>query len=622
MARASGNSMHGTMVRRAMLALTIVSCGLAIAWSANAQLPAPQPSFAIRGEPKYQPGFDHFDYVDPAAPKGGSIVLGTVGTFDSLNPFILKGTPPASMGYTYDTLMAPSLDEPATNYGLVAETMQVPEDRSWVIFNIDPKARFSDGSPITAADVAWTFTTLIKEGSPSFASYYQSVAQVEIVSPAAVKFTFKPGDNRELPSILGQLPVLSKDYYSKVPFNQTSFDPPVYSGPYKVAKIDGGKSITLQRDRNYWGKDLPANRGRYNFDTIRTDYYRDFSVAIEALKAGAFDWWSENSAKNWATAYDTPAVQQGQLVKQAIPSEMPTGLQGFVYNIRKPIFGDRRVREALAYAYDFEWGNRTLSYGLFTRTRSYFSNSPMEATGLPSPAELQILEPFRGKIPDEVFTREYQPPKTDGSGTIRANLATALKLLADSGWSVKNNVLVDKSGRPFEFELLLQDASYERLALPFAENLKRLGINAKVRTIDPAQYQHRLESFDFDMTISAFAESPSPGNEQRDFWSSASADTQGGMNLVGIKDPVVDQLVAQLIAAPDWDSLVARTRALDRVLQWGFYTIPQFHTRDTWLVYWNMFGRPQTNPAYAVAFDAWWVDPAKLAALTLRRPTN
>lgn len=605
--------------RRGLLA-AILSLGTLLTVPAGAAEPAAQPSFSLHGTPKYGPNFEHFDYTDANAPKGGDVVLSAIGTFDSLNPFILKGTPAAGIGMSFDTLLTESLDEPSTAYGLIALSLEVPEDRSWVIYNINPKARFADGSQVTAADVAWSFETLIKQGAPNYAAYYHAVEKAEVLSQTRVKFSFTPGDNNELPLILGQLPVLSKVYYATHPFDQTTFDAPLGSGPYKVLKIDPGKSITVQRDPDYWGKDLPVNRGRFNFATIRYDYYRDPTIAVAALKGGAFDWWLENSSKNWATEYnDAPAVKQGDLVKEEIKSERPTGLQGFVYNIRRPMFQDRKVREALAYAFDFEWSNRTLFYGAYKRTRSYFENSPLAATGLPSPEELKILEPLRGKIPDEVFTKEYQPPKTDGSGNIRANLGAALKLLTEAGWTVKNNQLVNKNGEPMQFEILLDEPAFERITLPFVESLKRLGVVAHVRTIDPAQYQHRLEQFDFDMIVGVYPESLSPGNEQRDFWGSTSADITGGRNWIGIKDPAIDKLIDELIAAPNWDSLVAHTRALDRVLQWSFYTIPQYYSQSFRLVYWNMFGHPALSPKYSIDIPAWWVDQAKAAAVNQRR---
>jgi microcin C transport system substrate-binding protein len=609
----------GRPARRCLAVMLALGAALMEAASAGAADPAPQPSFSLHGTPKYGPNFDHFDYTDPSAPKGGDVVMSAIGTFDSLNPFILKGTPSAAVALTIDTLMTEALDEPTTSYGLIAETLEVPEDRSWVIYNINPKARFSDGSAVTAEDVAWTFTTLVKEGAPSYRTYYAGVAKVEVLSPARVKFTVKPGDNREIPSILGQMPVLSKAYYTSHVFDQTSFDPPLGSGPYKVVKVDAGKSITLQRNPNYWAKDLPVSRGRFNFETIRYDYYRDPTIAVQALKGGAFDWRLENSAKNWATEYDNlPAFQQGQLVKETLKAARLTPMQGFTFNVRKPQFADRRVREALGYAFDFEWSNRTLFYGLYTRSRSYFENTELEAKGLPSPAELKILEPLRGKIPDEVFTKEYQPPKTDGSGNLRASLGAALKLLAEAGWTVKDNRLVDKNGTPMEFEVLLDDPAFERITLPFVENLKRLGVTARVRTIDPAQYQHRVDDFDFDMIVNLFPATLSPGNEQSEAWGSASADAKGSSNVVGVKDPAIDALVSQVIAAPDWDSLVARSRALDRVLQWNFFVVPHFNLKEYWAVYWNMFGHPKVNPKYSVAFDSWWVDKDKAAKLTMR----
>jgi microcin C transport system substrate-binding protein len=460
----------------------------------------------------------------------------------------------------------------------------------------------------------------VKEGQPTYRTYYAGVEKVEVLSPARVKFTAKPGDNREIPSILGQMPVLSKAYYAAHPFNQTSYEAPLGSGPYKVLKIDPGKSITLERNPDYWAKDLPVARGRFNFGTIRYDYYRDPTIAVAALKGGAFDWRLENSAKNWATEYDNlPATQQGQLVKETLKASRLTPMQGFIFNLRKPQFADRRVREALGYAFDFEWSNRTLFYGLYSRSRSYFGNTELEAKGLPSPEELKILEPLRGKIPDEVFTKEYQPPKTDGSGNMRAGLAAALKLLAEAGWTVKNNRLVDKNGRPMEFEVLLDEPSFERITLPFVENLKRLGVVAHVRTIDPAQYQHRVDDFDYDMIVNLFPATLSPGNEQREIWGSESAEEKGSYNVVGVKDAAIDQLVSQVIAAPDWDNLVARSRALDRVLQWNYFVVPHFHLQEFWAVYWNVFGHPKIGAKYSVAFDAWWVDKDKAAKISASR---
>jgi microcin C transport system substrate-binding protein len=375
--------------------------------------------------------------------------------------------------------------------------------------------------------------------------------------------------------------------------------------------------------KDYWAADLPVNRGRFNFDSVRIDYYRDLTIWVEALKGGQYDLKTENVSKNWATAYDTPAVSAGQLVKERFDNHAPQPMQGTAFNLRRPLFQDRLVRQALAYAFDFEWTNRTLFYGAYTRTRSYFPNSDMEAKGLPTPEEMSLLAPLRGQIPDAVFTTEYQPPKSDGSGNIRGNLAIALKLLSQAGWTVKNNQMIDKSGTPFEFEILLPDPVFERAVLPFAENLKRLGITARVRTVDPAQYQHRMENFDFDMTTAMFFETLSPGDEMRSYWGSASAEITGSDNVIGIKSPAVDTLIDSVVKAPDTASLLTAAHALDRVLQWGFYVIPEWNRPINQAVYWNEFGHPEQSPPYLtstvdIAFSNWWYDPAKAATLTMR----
>jgi microcin C transport system substrate-binding protein len=444
------------------------------------------------------------------------------------------------------------------------------------------------------------------------------VAKAEKLGDRRVKFTFQAGDNRELPLIMGQLPVLPKHYWEGRDFEKTTLDIPVGSGPYKIQSFDAGRSITYVRDPNYWGKDVPAMRGFNNFDRIRYDYYRDSTVDLEAFKAGNVDFRQENNSKLWATAYDIPQVKSGQVILLNQPNEIPTGMQGFAMNIRRPLFQDRRVREALGYAFDFEWSNKNLFYGQYTRTASYFSNSELASRGLPEGEELAILEKYRGHIPDEVFTKAYVPPTTDGSGNNRDNLRKGAQLLKEAGWTVQNGRLVNAQGQPFEFEILLSSPDFERIAQPFARNLERLGVTARIRTVDPAQYQNRMDNYDYDMTVEVFGQSLSPGNEQRDFWSSASADIPGGRNTIGIKDPVVDDLVNLVISAPTRESLVARTRALDRVLLWGYYVIPHWHIRSFRVAYWNMFGRPAEFPKYGFAFDAWWVDQQKLAALGRR----
>jgi len=589
-----------------------------LAWSAAFALPAaaqevkPAPGIAMHGDVKYGPDFKHLEYANPDAPKGGSVVFGAIGTFDSFNPLTVQGT--VGPGSSYETLTTGTLDEPFSKYGLIAETIEMPEDRSWVAFNLRKEARWHDGQPITADDVIYSFNVLKEKGPPNFKAYFHSVAKVEKLGELKVKFTFEPGDNRELPLIVGEMPVLPEHLWKDRDITKPSLDIPEGSGPYKIAKYEAGRSITLQRVPDYWGKDLPINAGQNNFDTMRYDYYRDDTVALEAFKAGAYDIRVESSAKNWATAYDIPAVKDGRIAREKIPTEGRNLMQGYVFNLRRPIFQDRKVREALQYAFDFEWSNKTLFFGQYVRIRSYFGPSELGATGLPSPEELKILEPYRGKIPDEVFTTEYNPPKTDGSGDARANLEIASKILDDAGWKVENGVRT-KNGETLQFEILLNQESFERITQPMIQNLAQIGVKATMRTIDPAQYQKRMDQFDYDMTVNLVAESLSPGNEQRDWWGSKSADTTGGTNVGGIKDPVVDALVEKIISAKDRDDLIYSTRALDRVLQWGFYYIPQYNAPFDRVAYWNKFSHPKVMAKYGLALDAWWVDPQKEAAL-------
>ena len=600
------------------IALAIVVCVLAGAVPAPGAAPprdaapgsGPQHGLSMYGDLKYPPGFRHFEYVDPKAPKGGMVRLSALGTYDTLNPFVLKGVPPAGIVGTFDTLTVNSGDEAFSEYGLVAETIETPPDRSWVAFTLRPQARFHDGSPITVEDVVWTFDTLRTQGRPFFRAYYAHVTRAEQVGPRTVRFTFRSAENRELPLIVGQMPVLPKAYWSGRDFTQTTLEPPLGSGPYRIASLEPGRSITYERVRDYWAADLPVMVGRHNVDRMRFDYYRDGTVALEAFKGGAYDFRAENSAKNWATAYDFPAVSQGRVRREEIPHEIPTGMQAFVFNTRRPMFQDPRVRWALVHAFDFEWANTALFYGAYTRTRSYFSNSELASRGLPGPKELEVLEPLRGRVPEEVFTAEYRPPATEGPEGRRRNLVTALRLLAEAGWVVRDMRLVDaETGRPMTFEILLNDPTWERIALPFRKNLERLGIEARVRTVDTAQYRYRVDRFDFDLVVSSWGQSLSPGNEQADYWGAERADEPGSRNLAGIRDPAVDQLIGALIAAPDRETLVARTRALDRVLLWSHYVIPQWHIRAFRVAYWDKFERPATSPKYELGFDTWWVRP-------------
>jgi microcin C transport system substrate-binding protein len=608
------------IARLGMAGLLALSA-LAMAPQASAE---PRHGLSLFGDLKYPANFKNFDYVNPDAPKGGTVKYAAIGTFDTLNPFQLKGNKESGEGLIFDTLMARSYDEPASEYGLVAESADVADDHRSVVYTIRPQARFHDGSKITPEDVIWTFNTLKEHGHPRFRLYYADVLKAEKIGERGVKFTFRDGDNRELPTIVGELPVLSKAYWAKRDFEKTTLDPPLGSGPYKLLSFEPGRNAIYQRVADYWGKDLPVNRGRFNFDTIRYDYYRDVSIAIEAFKAGQFDIRSENVSKNWATAYDSPALSAGLFKKEEIPNKLPQGLQGFGFNTRRPFFQDARVRQALGYLFDFEWTNKNLFYGAYTRDHSYFSNSEFAATGTPSPEELKLLTPWKGQIPDAVFGPPYAPPKTDGSGNIRDNLRTALKLLAEAGWSFKDGRLVnDKTGEPFQFEFLLTQplSDFERVVLPFGQNLKRVGITMSVRTVDPAQYENRMKTFDYDMTFVSMGESSSPGNEQREYWSSAAADDSGSSNYMGIKSKAVDALVDQIIAAPDRASLVTTVRALDRVLSWGYYVIPNWYLDYFRVASWDKFVRPKNPPPYALALDTWWIDPAKAEDVESKKPT-
>lgn len=599
----------------AAVALSIFTIG-----SAVAEEPAWSHGLAMHGDLKYAPDFKHFDYVNPNAPKGGDIRLGAIGTFDSLNSFIVKGTGAAGTNFIYNSLMTNAADEAFTEYGVLAEAVRTPEDRSWVEFRLRENARWHDGKPVTPDDVIWTFDTLLKEGRPFYRFYYGNVISAVKTGERSVRFNFKPGENRELPLIMGQLTVLPKHYWEGREFNKTTLEPPLGSGPYKISKVDAGRSITLTRVKDYWGADIPTEKGMNNFDTVHFDYYRDTTVALEAFKAGRFDYRSENASKLWATAYESPQVESGKIKKEEIAHNRSTGMQGFVFNTRRDMFKDKNVRKALAYAFDFEWSNKALFYGQYARTRSFFENSELAATGLPSAEELKILEPLRGRIPEEVFTTEYNPPSTEGKSGLRKNLRAASKLLSDAGWVIKGKQRVNaETGKPFEFEVLLVSPLFERIVLPFAQNLEKLGITARVRTVDTSQYRRRLDTYDYDVIVGGAGQSLSPGNEQRAYWGSEAADQEGGRNTIGIKDKAIDELVETLIAAPDRKSLITATRALDRVLQWGHYVIPQWHIPYDRVAYWNIFERPEITPDSGNQLMTWWVDPKKDAALAKER---
>ncbi len=576
-------------------------------------------AIAMHGSLKYPAGFTHFDYANPDAPKGGRLAQHTIGTFDSFNGFIVKGNPAAGMGLLYNSLAVKSADEALSQYGDLAEEIYMPEDRSWVAFKMNANARWHDGKPVTVEDVIWTFNKLVTDGTPFYRFYYANVAEVIKVGSDIVRFNFKPGDNQELPLIIGQLIVLPKHYWESREFNKTTLEPPLGSGPYRIKDFEAGRSLTLERVEDFWGVDLPVHKGQYNFDEIHIDYYRDSGIALEAFKAGEYDFRSEATAKDWATSYDIPAVKNGDLIKRRFAHNRPVGMQGFVYNTRRDIFKDRRVRKALAYGFDFEWSNENLFYGQYDRTRSYFENSELAATGLPNPAELKFLTPLKGSIPEEVFTTEYQPPSGGGPRSMRTQLGTAGKLLDAAGWVIRNGKRVNAAtGKPLSFEVMLVSPGFERIVLPFGKNLERLGISIDVRTVDTSQYRQRLDTYDFDMIIYTARQSNSPGNEQRDYWGSEAANLNGGRNFIGIQDPAVDTLIEQVIEANDRQELIAVTHALDRVLQWGHWVIPQWHIKYDRIAYWNKFGQPDVTPDQGVQVMTWWVDRARAKTLTAK----
>ncbi len=570
---------------------------------------APTHGLAMYDAPKYPASFKHLDYVNPDAPKGGTLRLSGIGGFDSLNPWIVKGLAVDGTGMVFETLLEQTADEPFSAYGLLAETVETPEDRSFATFTLRPQARWQDGKPVTAQDVVWSFKTLTTEGTPFYRAYYAHVKNVEALSPTRVKFTFDMAGNRELPLIVGQMPILPEHYFTDGThkFSETTLNPIPGSGPYKFGKIAAGRSVEYLRVADWWGADLPINRGRYNFDRITYDYYKDSEIALEAFFAGEYDFRQENVAKQWAISYDAPPVKDGRIVKKQIEHQLPQGMQGFVYNLRRPVFADREVRRAIAYAFDFEWSNKQFAYGSYKRSRSYFSNSEMEAKGVPQGRELEILAPFRKQLPPELFTEEYTPPETDGSGNNRANLKKAAEILDAAGWKPGPDGIRQKNGVKLSFEIVDLQPAFERWILPFIKNLDRLGIKATFRVIDASQLVNRMNSFDFDMTVQSFPQSNSPGNEQREYWGSDKANLPGSRNMIGIKDPVVDALIEQIVSAPTREELVIRCRALDRVLQWGYYLIPNWHIPAWRIAYWNTFGQPENPPPYALPVaETWW----------------
>ncbi|WP_192845807.1 extracellular solute-binding protein [Aureimonas sp. AU22] len=569
---------------------------------------------------KYGNDFAHYDFVNPDAPKGGRLNLQAAGTFDSFNPFPVRGTPAAGFaafggGIAYDTLMDQALDEPGVSHGLIAEAMRYPADFSSVTFRLDPAATFQDGQPITADDVVWTFETVTRL-SPLYANYYHNVTSAAVTGEREVTFRFNQTGNRELPNIMGDLVVLPKHFWEgtdaqgrKRDIDNPTLEIPVGSGPYRVKAYQPGATITWERVADYWAAGKGPRVGRYNYDEIRYTYFRDQSAGWEAFKRGGFsDYRSENSAGRWAQGYDFPAFRDGRVKKEAIASETGEPMQGFVLNTRREKFADPRTRRALTLAYNFEEMNRSLFYGQYARTTSYFQGTELASSGLPSEAELRILEPLRDQVPAEVFTTPFTLPDYSQPNAERTYLREAFELLTQAGWKRQGSQLVNARGEPFRIEFLAADPSSSRVIDPFANQLKRLGIETTTRIVDASQYQALSNDFQYDIVTDVMAQSLSPGNEQRDFWSSAAAGQPGSRNSPGIRNPVVDAIIEKIIYAPDRDSLVAATHALDRVLLWNFYVVPQYHNPSVWLAWWDKFGMPEKRPAYAgVDPFSWWV---------------
>lgn len=621
------------MNRRSLLALGAIAAipaGLTVLpRGARAVVPAggDKPGEVVRthalsllAPPALPADFPHWPWVNPEAKKGGEVVLARLGSFDSFNPFILRGTADLGVGLIYDSLMASNPDEATAEYGLIAETVELPADRRGVTYNLRDIARWHDGKPITADDVVFSFNALRTQGRPFYRAYWADVSEVVAENPRRVTFRFRDAGNRELAQILGDLPVLPKHWFEGRDFARPSLDVPLGSGPYRLDRFEPNRNAVYARVEDYWAKDLGVRRGMNNIDTLRYEYFRDTTVAFEAFKAGQVDFRTENVARDWATGYDFPAARRGLVKKEEIPHEIPTGMQSFAMNLRRPLFQDARVRRALIEVFDFEWMNANLFYDAYARTTSYFSNSDFASRGLPEGREKAILETFRGRIPDSVFTEEYKLPVTDGSGNNRQGARRALALMREAGWTVRDRRLVNGQGQPFEFEILLQGATFERIALPYVQWLERIGVSARVRTVDPAQYQVRVDAFDYDMTVDSIGQGFSPGNEQRDYFSSAKARENGSQNVAGIADPAIDELVELVIGAPDYDELVARTRALDRVLLHNNFVIPHWHSRTFRIAFWDKFGRPDRNPRFGLSFpSAWWIDPAREQALAEAR---
>ncbi|MEC9369425.1 MAG: extracellular solute-binding protein [Pseudomonadota bacterium] len=575
------------------------------------------------GNLAYPADFRHFKYVNPDAPKGGKLsMIGTAGiiTFNSLNAFILKGDAAQGLEYLFDSLMTRAEDEPDAMYGLVAESAEVADDGKSVTFHLRPQARFFDGTPLTAEDVAFSFSTLKEKGDPRIALNLRDVASARALDAHTVRYEFSGELVRDLPLVVAGLPILSKAYYSKQPFEETTLEPPLGSGPYKVGQLAQGRYITYLRRDDYWGKDLPVNRGRFNFGELRYEYFRDRVAEFEALKAGEYDLREEFTSRTWATEYNIPQVASGRMKLVTLPDERPSGTQGFFINTRREKFADPRVRKALDYAFDFEWTNKNQFYQLYQRTHSWLENSVMKAEGAPSPAELALLEPFRGKLPASVFSAAYLPPVSDGSGQDRKLLREAGKLLDEAGWKIKDGKRVNARDEQLDIEVLTFSPTFERIISPWVKNLKILGIDARMRLVDSAQYQSRVKAYDFDVTTQRYVMSMTPGVELRAYFGSQAAATPGSQNLAGVNDPAVDALIDAIVAAKSRDELNAATRALDRVLRANHYWVSHWYKAAHNIAFWDKFSRPAVKPAFGRGvIETWWYDTEKAAKLAAQR---
>ena len=585
-------------------------------------------ALSLFGDIKYPADFKRFDYVNPDAPKGGVARLISIGTFDNFNLAVagIKGSIAPAAGMIYETLMTRAQDEVATEYGELAESAQHPDDFSWVIYRLRKEARWHDGKPVTPEDVIFSLETF-KQQSPMYASYYRHVTKAEKVGERDVKFSFDGAGNRELPTIVGELTVLPKHWWEgtdgqgrKRDVGATTLEIPLGSGPYRIKEFVAGRSVKLERVKDHWGANLPSQIGQNNFDELRFEFFRDNQVALEAFKADQADWIAENSAKQWAMAYDFPAVADKRVLKEEFPINDSGRMQAFVFNTRRDQFKDARLRRAFNYAFDFEEMNKQLFYGQYKRINSYFEGSELASSGLPEGQELQILQAVKDKVPAEVFTTAYQNPVGGNPEAVRANLREAAKLLKEAGFEVRDHKLVDSTGKPLTVEILVQDPSSERIALFYKPSLERIGVSTSIRVVDDAQYQNRLRSFDFDMIIDQWGESLSPGNEQREFWGSQAAGMPGARNTIGIKNPAVDALIEKVIYAKDRGELVAATHALDRVLLWNFYLVPQFTYGFARYARWDRFSHAEPLPKYGRSGlpTLWWYDAEKAARIGKR----